>query len=55
MEDKIATAKAMGVEVGEVHHSRHDAADFVTTAYTVLAIGVEVVLHSRHDATDFGS
>ena len=40
MEDRIAAAKAMGVEVGEVHHSRHHAADFVTTAYTVLVESV---------------
>ena len=36
MEDRIAAAKAMGVEVGEVRHSRHHAADFVATAYKVL-------------------
>ena len=27
----------MLVEVGEVNHSRHNAADFLKTAYTVLA------------------
>ena len=40
MEGRIAAAKAMGVEVGEVHHSRHHAADFVTTAYTELVESV---------------
>jgi hypothetical protein len=40
-EDRIATAKAMGAEVGEVHHSRHHAADFVTTAYDVMLESVK--------------
>lgn len=36
-EDRITTAKSMGIEVGEVGHSRHHAAEFVRHAYAVLS------------------
>jgi hypothetical protein len=40
-EDRLATAKSMGVEVGEVHHSRHHAADFVRMAYSIMLESVK--------------